>query len=258
MRQHIIHRGMESWRVFCSCFGTVAALLMAVVALHAAPGAAWGQATAYIQNTPASNGIFRYPWRTANAELRQLIAQLGRIDGKYPIYNDTTIAVTSLPFFDHVALLYIRDSRWKPESLSVYFLIDKKGALYRLSGSSEPIHTVNAAVPPILTEHTVRDYIWFFGFFVRGEEGPFLVVESTGDTFFPKNPDLVKTLQKHIRPIHLTQVNTDGSFSLDAVVYYSNALFRANFKVHKTGVIEMSEDTPLAANLPARINAPLQ
>lgn len=236
-----------------------AALLCLSAALVAAPAAAQDRATTYIrQASPTTNGIFSYPWRTADAATRQLVTRLGRIDGKYPIDSDTFINVTSLPFYDQIEMIYVKNTRWRPASLAVYFLVDRNRNLYRLTGISEPIHAVNAATPPVLNEHTVRDYLWFFGFFVRGEDGPFLAVESMTDTYVPKDSGIGNTIGKHVHPIRLLKVNADGSFELDAVVYYSNALFSANFKIMKSGMMEMLDDTPLAANLSAKVDAPLQ
>jgi hypothetical protein len=43
----------------------------------------------------------------------------------------------------------------------------------------------------------------------------------------------------------------------DAVVYYSNALFIANFAVQPSGMIEMLNDEPIAADLPVKVDAPV-
>lgn len=237
----------------------IAALILLVAALTATPTVAQDRATTYIrQSSSATNGVFSYPWRTADAATRQLVTRLGRIDGKYPIDADTIVAVASLPFYDRIEMIYVKNTSWQPASLAIYFLVDRNRNLYRLTGISEPIHAVNAATPPVLNEHTVRDYLWFFSFFVRGEDGPFLIVENMTDTYVPKTSGVASTIDKHIHPIRLLQANADGSFELDAVVYYSNAVFSARFKILKSGMMEMLDDTPLAANLSAKVDAPLQ
>ena len=48
-----------------------------------------------------------------------------------------------------------------------------------------------------------------------------------------------------------------GNWMCDAVVYYSNALFIANFSVQPSGMIEMLDDEPIAADLPIKIDAPV-
>ena len=51
--------------------------------------------------------------------------------------------------------------------------------------------------------------------------------------------------------------NEQGHWLCDAVVFYSNALFIANFAVHPTGMIEMLDDEPIAADLTVRVDRPV-
>ena len=48
-----------------------------------------------------------------------------------------------------------------------------------------------------------------------------------------------------------------ASFLCDAVIYYSNAIFLANFAVEPGGMVRMLDDEPIAADLPAKIHAPI-
>ena len=60
-----------------------------------------------------------------------------------------------------------------------------------------------------------------------------------------------------IRPATFEGVNDQGHFLCDAVVFYSNALFIANFAVQPTGMIEMLDDEPIAADLPTKVDTPV-
>ena len=51
--------------------------------------------------------------------------------------------------------------------------------------------------------------------------------------------------------------NDQKHYLCDAVVFYSNALFIANFAVQPTGMIEMLDDEPIAADLPVRVEQPV-
>ncbi|HPF79024.1 MAG TPA: hypothetical protein PLF01_06990, partial [Alphaproteobacteria bacterium] len=103
------------------------------------------------------------------------------------------------------------------------------------------------------------DYLRFFCFFVRGEEGPFLVAESMEDTYVPKDLDdkTRMVIEGTVRPATFEGKDANGNWLCDAVVYYSNALFIANFAVQPSGMIEMLDDEPIAADLPVKIDAPV-
>ena len=48
-----------------------------------------------------------------------------------------------MPFYERVVLIRVKDPGWTPKSLNIYYLtVD--GNLYRLNGTSPPIHEVNA------------------------------------------------------------------------------------------------------------------
>ncbi|HOO50511.1 MAG TPA: hypothetical protein PLK94_04395 [Alphaproteobacteria bacterium] len=192
-------------------------------------------------------------------ELAGFISQINPIDGKYNATTATTeVSWRQLPFYENVVLIRLRDRSWGKPKLSIYYLADQ-GTLFRLNGTSPPIHEVNAKAPISVTEENVLDYLRFFCFFVRGEEGPFLISESMQDPYLPQAPD-EKTravIEGTVRPASYEGRNEQGYFMCDAVVYYSNALFIANFAVQPTGMIEMLSDEPIAADLPVKVDAPV-
>jgi hypothetical protein len=152
----------------------------------------------------------------------------------------------------------VRDPNWMPKKLNVYYLTTQ-GNLYRLNGTSPPIHEVNALAPVKITDDNVLEYLRFFCFFVRGEEGPFLIAESMDNPDMPAGmDDKTRTVVSGtIRPASYEGRNEAGFFLCDAVVFYSNALFIANFAVQPGGMIEMLDDEPIAADLPVKVDAPI-
>lgn len=192
-------------------------------------------------------------------ELVGFLEQVNPIGDKYKVSAQTTqVGWRMLPFYDSVALIRVKDPSWTPRNLFIYYLTDA-GNLFWLNGTSPPIHEVNAKAPVKITEENVLDYLRFFCFFVRGEEGPFLIAENMNDTYVPKMVDekTKMVLEGTIRPANYNGKNEQGHFLCDAVVYYSNALFIANFAVQLGGMIEMLDDEPIAADLPVKIDAPV-
>lgn len=199
-------------------------------------------------------------WQSVTGdELAGFLEQINPIDGKYKVSPQTTqVAWRTLPFYDTVALIRVHDSSWPSKKLNIYYLTEA-GELFRLNGTSPPIHEVNAKAPIKITEENVLEYLRFFCFFVRGEEGPFLIAEASSDPYLPKDvdPQTRSVIEGTIRPASYEGKNEQGFYLADAVVYYSNALFIANFAIQPGGMIEMLDDEPIAADLPAKVEAPI-
>lgn len=193
------------------------------------------------------------------AELEGFLEQVNPIDGKYKTSaGSTKVAWRQLPFYERVVLIRVQDPAWSPKNLNIYYLT-LDGNLFRLNGTSPPIHEVNATAPIKVTEDNVLDYLKFFCFFVRGEEGPFLIAEDINDPDMPKGmDDKTRTVvEGTLRPATYEGKNAQGFFLCDGVVFYSNALFIANFAVQPSGMIEMLDDEPIAADLPVRVDVPI-
>lgn len=193
------------------------------------------------------------------AELTGFLEQINPIDGKYKTSAETTeVAWRTLPFYESVALVRVRDSKWVNKNLNIYYLTDA-GNLFRLNGTSPPIHEINAKAPIKVNEDNVLDYLRFFCFFVRGEAGPFYVAESMEDPNMPTDMDDTtrSVIEGTIREASFEGMNDQGHFLCDAVVFYSNALFIANFSVQPTGMIEMLDDEPITADLPTKVDCPV-
>ncbi len=192
-------------------------------------------------------------------ELAGFLDQINPIDGKYKVSGTSTqVAWRALPFYESVALIRVKDPNWVEKNLIVYYLTDQ-GNLFRLNGTSPPIHEVNAKAPVKINDDNVLEYLRFFCFFVRGEEGPFYIAESMEDPNMPTDMDDTtrSVIEGTIRPATFEGMNEQGHYLCDAVVFYSNALFIANFAVQPTGMIEMLDDEPIAADLPIKVDVPV-
>lgn len=192
-------------------------------------------------------------------ELAGFLEEINPVDGKHKVSPQTTLASwRPLPFYDSVVLVRVQDPNWVNKRLNVYYLVDQ-GKLSRLNGTSPPIHEVNAKAPVRINDSNVLEYLRFFCFFVRGEEGPFLIAESMDDPYIPKEGDAQtrSVIEGSIRPASYEGKNEKGFFLCDAVVFYSNALFIANFAIQPGGMIEMLNDEPIAADLPVKVSAPI-
>jgi hypothetical protein len=199
-------------------------------------------------------------WNAVNdAEKQGFFDKVGEIDGKHkPEAESTEVHWRQLPFYKNVALVRLRDPNWDPANLNVYYLTHK-GELTRLDGTSPPIHMTNAEAPIKVTDDNVLDYLRFFCFFVRGEEGPFLVSETMDTYGLPQDMDegTRRAIEGVLRPASYEGKNEDGHYLCDAIVFYSNALFLSNFAVQPSGMIEMMEDDPLVTDLTSRVDVPL-
>lgn len=192
-------------------------------------------------------------------ELAGFLEQINPVDGKHKVDAETTqVHWRMLPFYETVALIRVHDPNWVKKSLRIYYLTDK-GNLFRLNGTSPPIHEVNAKASVKINQDNVLEYLRFFCFFVRGEEGPFYIAESMEDPYMPAEMDETSrsVIEGTIRPASFEGMNDQGHFLCDAVVFYSNALFIANFAVQPSVMIEMLDDEPIAADLPVKIDAPV-
>lgn len=199
-------------------------------------------------------------WNAVSGEeLTGFLGQVGTIDNKHRTsVETTTVAWRALPFYEQTVLIRVKDKGWLPDSLAVYYLANQ-GKLTRLDGTSPPIHQMNAEAPIRLSDENILDYLRFFCFFVRGEDGPFLVSESLDTHGMPQDMDdkTRRAIEGTIRPASFEGRNAEGFWLCDAIVFYANALFFSNFVIQPTGMIEMTDDDPLAQDLPVRVDCPI-
>jgi len=210
--------------------------------------------------TEKLGGVGFYPWDRARAELVTHVCETQpTIDGALKIDPERTqFSVQHLPWYENVRLLRLTDEGWPVPDLAIYFLV-LDGNFYRLNGTSPPIHEVNRSAPIRLDESNILDYLRFFCFFVRGEQGPFHIAESLADPILPQQLDrpTLKVLKNTIRPAAFNGVDETDFFHCDAVVFYGHQLYDARFTIQPTGMIEMDEDAPVVDDLPVRVRAPI-
>jgi formylglycine-generating enzyme len=213
-----------------------------------------------------SMGVSRYPWRPVSSDAAtNLHLAIGQsIDGRWLVDPErTVIEQVTPPWYVDVRLLRLTDASWSRTGLAIYYLCNNELDLYRLNGTSPPIHEVNAKTPIQLDESNVLAYLKFFCFFVRGEEGPFYLLESADDPAI--GPDThgtaLSVLQDAAREatFSATGDGEDGyvGYLCDGVVWYGEQLFHANFVVQPNGMIEMLNDESIAGDLGSRPQAPL-
>lgn len=206
-------------------------------------------------------GVGFYPWEVASPQLiAEMSTPLQFVDGALQFDPERSrLDVVELPWYDNVILLRWTDEDWPQEGLAIYYLLHEGKNLFRLNGASPPIHEVNATAPIRLTEANVLDYLRFFCFFVRGEEGPFHISEILSDPVLPQDldPPTRKVFENTIHPAIYAGRDERGFFLCDASLFYSNALFDTRFMIQPSGMVEMEDDEPVAPDLPVRINAPI-
>lgn len=185
-------------------------------------------------------------WVTySNQDFSDLKEKINPIDRKFLIGDETIIKKTTLPFYqDKVKLIWLTDINWK-KGLEIYYLIFESN-LYRLNGTSPPIHEINAKVPLKLNKENVEDYLKFFCYFVQGDHGAFLITDSLQPN---EIPEIKKKKEKeefsfNMHPTKFNGMDKD-SFLFASIIWYDDVLFGARFKVDPTGMVHMLEDEPI-------------
>ena len=191
------------------------------------------------------------------------IDQLSDVTKDHSLGDKTRVQTSKVDFYPKgVTLARATDETWSNESLELYFL-KRPDKLVQLNGTSPEIHAANASTVddrPLLrlTPETALEYLRFYCFFVRGEDGPFIILESGDQREVPG--DLSEADRATlIRFAHPAWYNGEGEecFYASALVYYSNALYGAEFKIYQNGMIEMLDDIPLTADLTAKVDRPI-
>ncbi len=184
----------------------------------------------------------------------------------FPWSDQINISSQQLSFYPDVTFLIVKDPTWEPANAFVYVL-EHEGDLTVLDGTSPPIHALNGAGLLRVDRETVIDYLRFFCFFVRGEDGPFYIATAPDAPYLPDTTrfgasETYSETQEVFRKIHQSirtfGRSNEGNWRMSATVYYSNAVFVSDFTVQPSGMIEMKDDNPLMSDLPLRIDAPLR
>lgn len=222
------------------------------------PGRLEPGATGFVLEKPLSGSSDL--WRDfGDDDLAALLGRISPVDGKWPLLPETTRAKRRwLPWYEHIELIRLRSAELDEQNVVLFFLHDQ-GKLYRLNGTSPPIHEANIKGEININEENVLEYLRFFTYFVRGEEGAFYLAETVLDPLLPRfdDPALRAVLAGTVQPATFERREENGNYLCRAVVYYSNALFSADFAVEPTGMIRMIDDEPIATDLPCRMSGRL-
>jgi ankyrin repeat protein len=172
----------------------------------------------------------------------------------------------ALPFYPDSSVRLIRVKNLGESSPNQFFYWLKDGEkVFRLNGSSPPIHEFNAKHTPELSGKRAMEYLEFFCFFVRGKDGPFYLIDGRDAPYLPESckgkidsESICSTAFRRVyrAPQHFG-ITDDGKHRISALMYYSNAMFIADFLVHPSGMVEMLADWPVASGLPDKIDAPI-
>lgn len=190
------------------------------------------------------------------SDVGQIVDNLPDLDEIPSIESKTTVARRfELPFYSDITLLELTNPTWQPKHSRLCYA-EYENKLIRLKGESPPIHMLNANASLKLSRTTVLEYLAFFCFFVRGEEGPFLIIDRLPVGFVPNSSEIEKLVDEYREPTIWGQTPA-GHWRTSAMVYYSNAIFLADFTVQLSGMVDMKGDTPILSDLDQRVVAPL-
>lgn len=165
----------------------------------------------------------------APARLTRLVVRAGRRAG--------------LPFYEQHQLLDLQLEG--VDGITRAFVAQAEDRITWLDGSSAPVHDLNEAESLQLTEATVLDYVRWFLFAVRGDEGAFVLLEAHGDLIdVGAGADSLAAARSKLVPFEFMRRDEEGRFMVRASVAYAGSLFTAEFAVAPSGPIEMTDDEP--------------
>ncbi len=197
-----------------------------------------------------------YKWQSVSGpQMEPFLKLVNPIQGKYVASPESaTVGWAQLPFYSSIALVKVDDTAW-PAGTGPFWFLAKQGRMFLLDGSSAPIHDANEADPIAINELNALEYLRFFCYFVHGDEGPFLIVESINHPALDQSKldaSTRKVIEDALRPAAFEGKTDENAFETSAMVLYGNALFAARFSMTVNGMIEMIDDEPIAADLPVK------
>jgi hypothetical protein len=156
-----------------------------------------------------------------------------------------------LPFYKRWVLLKIigRPNEYidMPETVFALWADGKRPQL--LDGSNEALYAANEDEGLKLKPEQVLDYIHYFLFVVRGDEGAFIPFEKA-----PKKvPAGSEAIAAMASPLVPAGTDEGGDYLYKGKIIYGTALFEATFSVDVGGQMSMLDDEPLAADVPAEL-----
>jgi len=163
--------------------------------------------------------------------------------------------VLDLPFYGDWQLCEARlgpDTR--PGALA--FLCGPEGGLL-LSGASDLIHRFNQAMQLTLgSDDGYLAYGRFFYSMLRSIEGRFRIIDAPAEIpWLPEaTANQVAAVGRQVRPMRLTALE-NGVAIAEACLLYGNFISQSRLRIHATGMVEMTENEPIATSLLVRVEA---
>jgi Flp pilus assembly protein TadD len=195
--------------------------------------------------------------RWEQCERRHGVEALSRLaDDQLQMFFADSVLVgcrqSRLPFYATHQLVELRFARDHGEECA--FVLDGPSRTWWLNGESSPIHDANEAERLKLTQSLICDYIRFFFYFVRGDEGPFVLIESTDevepqadvDDWGQEQDKWFEVARDRARPLRMRGRDEEGRWLVSATVAYAEGLFEASLTVAADGLIDMVDDEPVA------------
>lgn len=174
---------------------------------------------------------------------------------------DLVVRKSTLPFYARYKLLEVL--RWNVDSYKRSYAVFKPNGddilIVPLTGKSPVIRAINAEEGELsLTHRTADEYLRFFCWAVRGEEGPFYIPRTFRE--IPIKPNLSGAEQAKLKQrdfslveeVDLTAHNysekaPNAKFWFRATVVYEADMFEAWFAIENSGMVLMVEANALAS-----------
>ena len=162
---------------------------------------------------------------------------------------ETTILAQDIPFYLGYRLLDIADYVSVPP-LRRFVLWSADGHTI-LNFTNEPIYALNQALPVVLSEDTVADYVRFFFRYVRGRHGRFIITENVDDIDWKEDPppSARKAIGKMLVPVTLKNTQ-DGNYNLEACMVFKDSLFKSKVKIEPNGFVSLHDEELLVEDMP--------
>jgi tetratricopeptide (TPR) repeat protein len=193
-------------------------------------------------------------WEQCDRE--QGAATLGRLASQRPeLFSGSTLVSarwSRLSFYRTHRLMELEIVR--DHGVRRAFVLAGPQSALCLDGNSDSIHATNDAESLVLTELTVADYARFFFYFIRADDGAFLLIESTtevgpGDGTSDDEDRFgeltLETARAKAHPLLARGRDAEGRWLFAATIAYNGALFSASIAVGHRGIIEMIDDVPI-------------
>lgn len=195
---------------------------------------------------PVAQGDWQ-PVRDAEAPLLRAIAASHLADGLEGVVG---VRWCRPSFYQDVTLVELQLGSAEASYIAAFYVTDTETAAF--DGNSPVVHELNASGRLVLNDDTAADYLRFFCLVVQGEDGPFrIVVEGSEIPGWERlNDEIRQTVSENVVPLVVRpDEDNENAYRVPACVKYNHALFKADFSVQKTGMVEMLDDDVLVSDV---------